>query len=78
MYKTVTAEEAVKVVKSNDKIYIQAAAAAPQFLIKALTDRHEELRNVEICHFIPKEKHLMQILNMMKVFMSIPFLLEKM
>ncbi|MEM9679359.1 MAG: 4-hydroxybutyrate CoA-transferase, partial [Bacteroidota bacterium] len=49
MYKTVTAEEALKVVKSNDKIYIHAAAAAPQVLVKALTDRHEELRNVEIC-----------------------------
>lgn len=49
MYRTVTAEEALKVVKSNDKIYIQAAAAAPQALIKALSARHEELRNVEIC-----------------------------
>lgn len=50
MYKTVTAEEALKVVKSNDRVYIQAAAAAPQSLIKALTARHEELRNVEVCH----------------------------
>ncbi|MAX70862.1 MAG: 4-hydroxybutyrate CoA-transferase [Flavobacteriaceae bacterium] len=49
MYKTVTAEEALKVVKSNDKIYVQAAAAAPTLLVKALADRHEELRNVEIC-----------------------------
>lgn len=50
MYKSVTAEEAVKVVKSNSKIYIQAAAAAPQLLIRALSARHEELRGVEICH----------------------------
>jgi len=49
MYKLVSAEEAVKVIKSNDKVYIQAAAAAPQALIKAMTARHEELRNVEIC-----------------------------
>jgi len=49
MIKTVSAEEALKVVKSNDKIYLQAAAAAPQVLIKALVDRREELRNVEIC-----------------------------
>jgi acyl-CoA hydrolase len=49
MYKTVTAEEALKVVKSNDKIYIHAAAAVPTVLINALTARHEELRNVEIC-----------------------------
>ncbi|EGV44188.1 acetyl-CoA hydrolase/transferase family protein [Bizionia argentinensis JUB59] len=50
MYKSVTAEEAVKIVKSNSKVYIQAAAAAPQLLIRALSARHEELRNVEICH----------------------------
>ncbi|MDP5082368.1 MAG: 4-hydroxybutyrate CoA-transferase, partial [Winogradskyella sp.] len=49
MYKVVSAEEALKIVKSNDKIYIQAAAAAPSVLIKALADRHNELRNVTIC-----------------------------
>ncbi len=49
MYKAVSAEEALKVVKSNDKIYIQAAAAVPNVLIKALTNRHDELRNVTIC-----------------------------
>jgi acyl-CoA hydrolase len=49
MIKTISAQEALKVVKSNDKIYLQAAAAAPQVLIKALVDRHEELKNVEIC-----------------------------
>jgi acyl-CoA hydrolase len=50
MYKSVTAEEAVKIVKNNDRIYIQAAAAAPQILIDALTQRHNELKNVEISH----------------------------
>lgn len=49
MYKPVSAEEALKIVKSNDKIYLHAAAAVPSVLIKALADRHEELRNVEIC-----------------------------
>jgi acyl-CoA hydrolase len=49
MYRTVSAEEALKVVKSNDKVYLHAAAAVPSVLINALTDRHEELRNVEIC-----------------------------
>jgi len=50
MYKTVSAEEAVKVIKSNDRVYVQAAAAAPQLLMKAMSERHEELRNVEVCH----------------------------
>jgi acyl-CoA hydrolase len=49
MYKTVSAAEALKIVKSDDKLYIQAAAAVPNVLIKALTNRHEVLRNVEIC-----------------------------
>jgi acyl-CoA hydrolase len=50
MYRTVSAEEAVKVIKSNDKVYVQAAAAAPQVLTRAMTERNEELRNVEVCH----------------------------
>ncbi|MBT8267001.1 MAG: 4-hydroxybutyrate CoA-transferase [Bacteroidia bacterium] len=50
MYTPVSAEDAVKIIKSNDKVYLQAAAAAPQVLINAMTQRHEELRNVEVCH----------------------------
>jgi len=50
MYKSVTAEEAVKIIDSNNRVYIQAAAAAPQQLINAMSARHEELRNVEVCH----------------------------
>ena len=50
MGKYVSAEEAVKWVKSNDRIYVQAAAAAPSILTKALSLRASELRNVEVCH----------------------------
>lgn len=50
MYQSVSAAEAVKVIKSNNRVYVQAAAAAPQLLMKAMTDRHEELQNVEVCH----------------------------
>ena len=50
MGKYVTAEEAVKIVKSNDRIYVQAAGATPTILTNALTERASELRNVEICH----------------------------
>ncbi|GAA4886356.1 acetyl-CoA hydrolase/transferase C-terminal domain-containing protein [Flaviramulus aquimarinus] len=50
MYKVVSIEDAVKAIKSNDRVYIQAAAAAPQLLMKAMADRFEELRNVEVCH----------------------------
>ena len=50
MGKYVTASEAVKVVQSNDRVYIHAAGATPNVLTKALTERASELRNVEICH----------------------------
>ncbi len=50
MYKAVSATEAVEIIKSGDRVYIQAAAAAPQILINAMTARHNELRQVEVCH----------------------------
>jgi acyl-CoA hydrolase len=50
MNKYVTAQEAVKIVKSGDRVYLQAAAAAPTILSNALTERASELRNVEVCH----------------------------
>lgn len=50
MSKYVSAQEAVKAVKSNDRVYVQAAAATPSVLTKALADRASELRNVEVCH----------------------------
>jgi acyl-CoA hydrolase len=50
MSKYTSPEEAVKVVKSNDRIYVQAAAATPNILTKALANRASELRNVEVCH----------------------------
>ena len=51
-YKTVTAEEAVKVVKSGDHVHISSISNAPQCLIKALCDRGRagELKNVYIHH----------------------------
>lgn len=48
--KIVTAEEAVKQIKSGDHVFIQSVAAAPQTLIKAMTLRADELQNVEIYH----------------------------
>ncbi len=45
-----TAEEAVKVIQYNQRIYVQAAAATPSFLTKALANRAAELQNIEVCH----------------------------
>lgn len=50
MSKYVTADEAVKIVKSGNRVYLHAAAAAPTVLMNALTARASELQNVEICH----------------------------
>jgi len=44
----VSADEAVSVIKSGDRVFIQTAAATPQTLVNAMTNRASELRNVEI------------------------------
>lgn len=46
----VSAEEALKVVKSGDKIYVHSVAAAPQHLLENLVKRSGELQNVELYH----------------------------
>jgi len=43
-----TAEEAVKCIQSGNRVYIHGMAAAPQALIRAMTNRAHELENVEI------------------------------
>lgn len=48
--KLTTAIEAVKTIKSGDRIFIQSVAAAPQTLIKAMCERAPELSNIEIYH----------------------------
>jgi 4-hydroxybutyrate CoA-transferase len=48
MHRFVSAQEAVSIVKSGDRVFIHSVAAAPQLLVRALTDRAPELRVVEI------------------------------
>ena len=45
-----TAAKAVECIKSSDRVFIHSVAAAPQTLIKAMTARAAELRNVEVVH----------------------------
>ena len=45
-----TAEEAVKIIQSGDRVMIQGGSATPQALIRAMVARAAELRNVEIVH----------------------------
>lgn len=48
--KFVTAEEAVKMVRSGDRLHWPCVAAAPELLIQALVARAPELQNVHITH----------------------------
>ena len=50
--KYVTAEEAVKVIKSGDRVYIHSGCAYPKKLVEAMTARYAELSDVEICHLM--------------------------
>jgi acyl-CoA hydrolase len=43
-----TADEAVKSIKSGDHVFIHSAAAAPQLLVDAMANRHSELKDVSI------------------------------
>ena len=47
-YSPVTPHEAVSVIRSGDKVFIHTGAAAPQVLVKALAERGDELRGVQI------------------------------
>jgi acyl-CoA hydrolase len=44
----VSAEEAVKKIKSGDRVFMHGSAATPVPLIKAMQARHEELQKVEL------------------------------
>lgn len=48
--KYTTAEEAVKLINSGDRVYIHSVAAAPQPLINAMTARAPDLDDVEVIH----------------------------
>lgn len=46
--KFVSAQEAVKEIKSGDRVFIHSAAMTPIHLVEAMTDRYQELEKVEI------------------------------
>jgi len=45
-----TAQQAVKLIKSGDRVLIQGGAATPQALVKAMVGRGPELKGVEVVH----------------------------
>lgn len=50
--KLVSADEAVKVIKSNDKIIVQPGCASPHEVINAMVRRKDDLFGVEIYHIL--------------------------
>ena len=44
----ISAEEAVKMVKPGDRVFIHGSAATPVYLVKALQQRHAALKEVEL------------------------------
>jgi acyl-CoA hydrolase len=50
MMNRTSAEEAVSVIRSGNRVFIHSVAAAPQRLIQAMTARAPELQDVEIVH----------------------------
>ena len=43
-----TAAEAVKLIRSNDSVYIQGSTSIPEVLVAAMADRGPELRGVKV------------------------------
>jgi len=46
--KYITAQEALQIVESGNRVFIHGSAATPLVLVKALQNRHHELRDVEL------------------------------
>ena len=45
---SVTPQEAVKIISSGDRVFIQGGVATPQELVNSMTEKSCDLNNVEI------------------------------
>ena len=63
-----TAEQAVKAVKSGDRVVLGHACGEPQLIVDALVARAEELTGVEIAHEVPMGKGLYSLPQYEKSF----------
>src|SRR4030095_3325500 len=50
--KCCTADEAVKVIRGGDRVYIHPGAAEPEQLVRAMVRRAPDLRNVTVIHLL--------------------------
>jgi 4-hydroxybutyrate CoA-transferase len=49
-YQSITADEAVKVIASGDRVFVHTAAATPVQLVQAMANRANEINDVEVIH----------------------------
>ena len=58
--KAVSAQDAAKIIESNQRIYLGGGAAVPHRVLEALVERACDLHNVEIVHVLTfgKAPHL--------------------
>jgi acyl-CoA hydrolase len=47
-----TAEEAVRVISSGQRVYVHPGCAVPEILVNAMCDRKNELVDVEVIHLL--------------------------
>ncbi len=47
-----TAEEAVKIISSGQRVYVHPGCAVPDILVDAMCARYQELENVEVVHIL--------------------------
>jgi 4-hydroxybutyrate CoA-transferase len=52
MAKLVTAAEAVKHIKSGDRVVLAHSVGEPQHLVNAMMENYQQYENVEICHML--------------------------
>lgn len=52
MAKYVTAEEAVKQIKSGDRVVLAHSVGEPKQLVKAMVENYKQYKDVEICHML--------------------------
>lgn len=50
MLKFISKEEAVAKIQSGNRVYIQGAAMTPKILVRAMSERYKELKEVEVVH----------------------------
>lgn len=50
--KKMSAEEAVRFIQSNQRVYIHPGCAVPELLVNAMVERANELENVEVVHIL--------------------------